>query len=229
MVINPNHNYVTFFVCLQCQRHCSECSQQPLMNWKPKYQMSLEEIEKFIKVTKDSGYDKFKWIIISGGEPLLWNNLEEGLSLLKKSKIANAIKIFSNGINVSKITYKVLINSSVIRVSQYKENWQILQDLKRQYKNKIEIVDRTVHTKLPTKLYDNVLPAKCHCQGYAVCDNKIYACPMIPAICRKLNFDIEYFCPIIPHWVEALDLFNRENEYVCQGCIGNLKVREKIK
>jgi hypothetical protein len=191
--------------------------------------MNLYEVNKFINLTKQSNYDKFKSIIVSGGEPLLWRNLEEGVKALRESNLAEAIHVFSNGINTEKVTPKVIDNIHVLRVSRYKENAIALNDLAKRYGSKIVIVDRMVHTPIPDKFYDNVLPAKCHCEGYALCDGVMYACPMIPAVAKEMKIPLMdlplTYCKLQVNWAEVLNKFTRENHKLCKACIGNLKVR----
>jgi len=231
MDLPPKHNHITLFVCLACQRSCPECSQRGLMSWKPNYQMSIEEVTDFIKYTKESNYPQFKSIIVSGGEPLLWKNLEEGTRLLKESGLAKAINVFSNGMNGERISNELLSNINMIRISRYKDNGEILDDLFRRFgSQKIIIVNRTEHTPIPKNFLDNVLPATCGCEGFGVCDRVVYGCPMVPAVIKEFDIPMEIYpetyTDLKPHWMEYFEGFARENYQLCRGCIGNLKVRK---
>ena len=233
MKIDPYHNHVTLFVCLACQRKCPQCSQKGLMKWKPKYQMSLDEIKLFVDYTKQSNCDQFKSIIVSGGEPLLWRHLEEGVQIIQKSCLARDVNIFSNGMNVRVITQRLINNINVLRVSRYSDNKFVLFDLMVRFgPKKIVIVDREIHCPIPKTLFDNVLPAQCGCEGYALCDNIMYACPMVPTISQEMGFSLqdfpETYCALQPHWVEILDKFKRANHLFCRACIGNWKIRKQL-
>ena len=233
MKIEDYHNHMTLFVCLACQRSCSQCSQRGLMQWKPDYQMSLGEVEKFISDTKESDYDKFKSIIISGGEPLLWRHLEEGVRMLRESGLSHQLNIFTNGINAEAVTTGLFDNITILRLSKYAENKPVLADLVDRFGSEhIKIVDQTMHYPIPTELLDNVLPAKCGCEGYGLCDGIMYACPMVPAVAKEFNLELadfpESYCDLQPHWAEILNDFDKANHLFCRGCIGNQKVRGRM-
>lgn len=228
--IDPHHNHITLFVCLDCQRNCPECSQRGLRRWKADYQMSLDEVGRFIDRTKQSDYAPFESIIISGGEPLLWDNLEEGVKMLKESGLAKRLNIFSNGINGQIVTPELLGNITTLRLSKYAGNADMLSDLVDRFGTEhINVVDRTKHTPIPAAPLDNVLPAKCGCEGYALCGDIMYACPMVPAVAKEMKWSIsdmpETYQPMWPGWAEALAGFDRGNHVLCRACIGNHRVR----
>lgn len=194
--------------------------------------MSLDEVGTFIQFTKDSEYAPFESIIISGGEPLLWGNLEEGVKLLKESGLAKRLNIFSNGINGQIVTPELLGNITTLRLSKYAGNADMLSDLVDRFgTGHINVVDRTNHTPIPTVPLEGVLPAKCGCEGYALCDGVMYACPMVPAVAKEIRSQIsdfpETYQPLWPCWAESLAEFDRGNHVLCRACIGNHRVRAK--
>lgn len=200
--------------------------------YKPGYQMCLEEVQKFIDCTRESGYPPFKSIIISGGEPLLWKHLEAGVRMLRESGLSERLNIFSNGLNTQAITPELLNNITTLRLSKYANNQGVLADLVERFgTDHINVVDRTKHTPIPTEALDRVLPAKCGCEGYALCDRVMYACPMVPTVAYELELDLqdypETYCYLYqrPDWVEALADFHRADHLLCRACIGNHRVR----
>ena len=68
---------ITFYVTSKCNLKCHECIMKHFMEANAKYEMSLEEIDFFLEASEKYNY-KFDFIL-SGGEPLIWKNLEEGL------------------------------------------------------------------------------------------------------------------------------------------------------
>ncbi|KKL26533.1 hypothetical protein LCGC14_2394320, partial [marine sediment metagenome] len=81
----------------KCTRDCPECSQRGFRRSNHGYVASLEAIEKWIGCTKDSGYAPYRSLILTGGEPLLWENLEEGVRLLRESGLGQQVNLFTNG------------------------------------------------------------------------------------------------------------------------------------
>lgn len=194
--------------------------------------MSLEEIQRFVEFTRESCYEPFKSIIISGGEPLLWDHLEDGVRILAASGLSERLNIFSNGINTQAVTAGLLENITTLRLSKYIGNQARLGELVARFgTGHINIVDRTNHTPIPAAALDHVLPAKCGCEGYALCDGVMYACPMVPAVAKEMHWSIsdfpEAYQPLWPHWAEALAEFDRANHVLCRACIGNHRVRAK--
>lgn len=195
--------------------------------------MPLNEVEAFIDYTKQSDYEPFKSIIISGGEPLLWDNLEDGVRILAASGLSEKLNIFSNGLNTKAVTPELLGNITTLRLSKYAGNSDILSDLVDRFGTEhINVVDRTKHTPIPAAPLEGVLPAKCGCEGYALCDGVMYACPMVPAVAKEMKWSIsdmiETYQPLWPHWAEALAGFGRGNHVLCQACIGNHRVRARM-
>jgi len=195
--------------------------------------MSLEEVEWFIDCTKRSNYPQFKSIIVSGGEPLLWTNLIEGVKMLRVSELSIQLNIFTNAINTDAVTSELMDNITILRLSKYAENQGKLKELVDKFGSKhIHIVDQRVHVPIPKEPLQGVLPAKCGCEGYGLVDYMMYACPMVPAVVQEFNLKLidfpETYCDLQPHWAERLDGFDRASHLLCQGCIGNHKVRHKM-
>ena len=55
----------------RCQHACPRCSQGALMRRVPDYQMPLGEIDAVIDAVRNSGYPRFRKVILAGGETLL--------------------------------------------------------------------------------------------------------------------------------------------------------------
>ncbi len=86
----------------------------------PTYQMPLSDIHHFIQVSRKSGY-RFE-IILTGGEPLLWKDLGEGIDALRNSGICSKLHLFTNAGDIKRLPAEVAANVDTIRTSQYPEN-----------------------------------------------------------------------------------------------------------
>lgn len=163
----------------------------------------------------------------------MWDNLEEGVKLLKESGLAKAVNVFSNGLNTEAVTPELMENVSTLRLSRYEENVNVLASILSRYgKGKVNIVDRTRHVPIPKEPLQGVLPAKCGCEGYGLVDGVMYACPMVPAVTEELDLWMEKhpetYCNLEPDWAEKLADFDRANHDLCRACIGNHRVRHKM-
>lgn len=227
--IDPRNHHFSLFVHLACNRRCPQCSQRSLMRADPGYSMTLREVERFIECTRCSGYPKFKSLILSGGEPLLWPHLASAARLLKKAEIARQINVFSNGLAAEKVTDAVMESISTLRLSRYKDNEQAVGRLIRAYGHKIAVVDRRRHRAIPARLQgEEVLPARCGCEGYALYDGRVFGCPLIPATALEFGFSIDDFpeavCDLQPGYIEILSRFPRTRHTLCRGCVGNFNI-----
>lgn len=226
-MLDDRNNHMTLFVHLSCNRNCLQCSQRGLMRSDPYYSMSLDDVRQFIDATQKSGYPRYKSVIISGGEPLLWPHLAEGARLIREAGIARLVNVFSNGMAVGRVTDEIIRAISTLRLSRYKQNHGPLDVLRSKYGPKVQIVDREKHSPIPKRLLDGVLPAVCNCEGLAIYKRQVYACPMVPAVSLELGLPIESdtVTNLSLGYVERLDGFDRAGHELCRGCIGNMKVR----
>jgi organic radical activating enzyme len=227
--IDRKNNHVSLFVHLGCNHRCPQCSQRSLMRAHPDYSMGLEEVQRFIECTKLSGYAKFRSLILSGGEPLLWPNLEPATQRLKEAGVAERINVFSNGLAAERITDGLMENVSTLRLSRYADNQQPIRGLRKRYRRQIVVVERRKHRAIPPRLQaHDVLPARCACEGYALCDGRVYGCPLVPATALEFGLSLEDFpeavCALQPGYVEILSRFPRARHTLCRGCVGNLNL-----
>lgn len=78
-------------VTADCQRNCPGCVTDQARKKFSEYDLSLDDLENFIKVSEDSNY-RYDQLTLNGfGEPLLWSNLEEGVKMLARSKSIGCI------------------------------------------------------------------------------------------------------------------------------------------
>lgn len=224
---------LAFHVTSTCNLACSECIMQWQMNNNFAYHMSIEEVKDFIKYTKLSNYS-FKRLTISGGEPFLWKNLEEGLALLKDSGITEEITVFTNAVFYKKLTPKIIKNINTIRVSYYDhlpggiDNAQSIEQLKLIHPNVI-VVPRDKFYPLPESPLENTQPVECMNIYAEYYDGKILACAHAHSLALKRNINIETGIPICINYLDKIrDIRNGYHKEICSICISNKKVRNQV-
>lgn len=230
--IPAKYNRVTLNVTWACDRKCPKCMQRKLLEWHGDYQMSMDEIETFIAATGDH---RFETITICGGEPLLWNNLEEGVARLRESGITHRLEMFSNGMNAGRITGALMRNLDRVRISLYDNNRAIIDSLgMTSFPHKIHVADRRVHLEPPTELLpaEQVMPAECNCPGWMVCAGQAFACANVPAVLAECRISHKAFpdlsCALKPGYLEHLLIPLQAAHDLCRGCLGNIRLREAI-
>jgi len=227
--VDHYHNHFSMFVVGSCNRACPECSQWELMQADPAYQMGLDEVEAFIFATQASGYERYRSLILTGGEPLLWKHLEPAVKLLREANLAGTLNVFSNGLAHEKVTSRVMDHITTLRLSRYAENDAAISGLQARYGAKIDVVDQRTHFALPPMLpAESVLPAQCICEGWALYNRRVYGCPNLFALSRGHHVPLteESVCPLRVGYRELLARFPRTKHLLCRTCIGNLKVKK---
>lgn len=151
-------------VCSECQLDCAHCAHKSMRSYNPNYHLSLDDLETFLDVTEKSGYmvDLF---LHGPGEPLLWRNLKQGVSLMRKSKSVNDIVITTNGIALQNAT-DILDDITRIDVSSYPS--VVAKKLEH---DKIQYVQKT---HFAIKQYPAKIPCTCICPGPMIYGNQVF-------------------------------------------------------
>jgi hypothetical protein len=230
--LDEYHNHFNIFVTSRCTRRCPECSQRGLQQAFPDYELTMGQLEEWIRCTQQSGYRKYTSVILTGGEPLLWPHLEEAVEMLAASEVAEQINVFTNGDRAEAVTDAMMASISTLRISHYGDNKSAIGDLKKRYGHKVVAVPRQRHFRLPQKLSGpEVLPADCQCQGPALIGSTVYGCAMLVTVAEELGLDLEKYpesyCRLQVGYLELLAGFPRVNHECCRGCIGNRKLRRE--
>jgi hypothetical protein len=219
-----------------CQMYCKHCTVIPWMQQHPDYHVSIEDIKNLIKYSKESNY-KWKFILLSGGEPLLWENLEEGTVLLYKSGITDNLTMFTNAMavnekNIGRIGI-VIDNLHNFRISAYKSNRKKIDYVVKKFGNRVNVVEREVRAIAPTEPIKNSLPADCHCRAYSLVDGYIDACgPARTILCKIegmfLGDDVKSV-KLQKNFLDFYKEYPKYNRKICQYCISNSKVEKHLK
>lgn len=224
---------VNLEVSSQCQNDCKNCAHIGLRQYIPDYQLTLEQLNKFIDVTEKSGYF-IKQINIHGpGEPLLWKHFNEGIKLLKKSKSIGNINVTTNGILLDSIPTQVLKLIDLLGISVYKDS-EKYNSLFEQYEsvyNNISLISKQKFRRLPVSGEYGEIPCRCLCSGPSVLGDKILLyCgpPVFYTDCFKtdgIKSIQDTVIPVREHWYDGYDINKIGNMYVCHNCWANRNLR----
>ena len=166
----------------------------------------MDEVNKFIEVSKLSNY-KFN-IVFSGGEPLLWKNLHEGIDTLYNSGICNTMTMFTNDIHYKRLTQETVDKLNSIRVSHYKDveggsdNTQHIREIRRLYPKAVG-VDRSAFWINPTSPVENYTPVKCMNSERLLYNYNIYACPHSASIAAHNGSKVKISNPLEVNFMDG--------------------------
>jgi len=94
-------NYLRVSVTERCNFRCLYCMPEKPFSWVPKENLlSFDELFKFIKVAIDEGVNKVR---ITGGEPLLREDLDYFIKLIHNYKSDIDLAITTNGFMLSSV------------------------------------------------------------------------------------------------------------------------------
>ena len=231
-VLDHYNNHFNFLVTSRCNRDCPQCSQRGFRRGNSGYEMSLSAIEKWIEDTQTSGYLPYRSLILTGGEPLLWEHVEEGARLLRESGLGDQVNLFTNGDPTDRVTDKMMESLAGLRVSHYGDNSQAIERLQKRYGAKIQIAQRQRHYPIPRVLAgEDVLPAVCACEGPALLGDRVYGCAMLVTVANEVGLDLAQYpgshCRLQVGYLELLAGFPRTRHDCCRGCIGNIAFRQQ--
>lgn len=219
---------MSLFVISACNLQCTECIMMSQMQKNSSYQMSLEEIEKFLFYTELSGYSfHYRY---TGGEPLYWKNLEEGTKLIRKSKSCKSILLMTNGMAYDKMSSKTLSMIDYLRISQYDYNKEAIKYLKNKYPFKTKIVNREEFFPMPSKPVEEAVPVQCGNQEHLYFKEKVYACPHACSLALKNQInDVETGTNLVKDYCDVLKKIRLSQEKICKLCISNKGVAKHMK
>ena len=99
------HDYLRVSVTERCNFRCQYCMPEKPFSWVPKENLlSYEDLFKFIKASIDEGIKKVR---ITGGEPLLRENLHVFLKMIFDYKNDIDLALTTNGFLLSKVAQKL--------------------------------------------------------------------------------------------------------------------------
>ena len=220
---------MSLFVTSRCNQWCKECIMRGLMSKDRKYEMSLEELLAFIDVTEKSRY-KFHYML-TGGEPLLWKNLKEGVRLLRQSASCNYLYLFTNLLNYEVLDNEIMDNLNCVKVSQYTTNEEEIREVKKRYGDKIKVYDRRKFWINPKEKIDINTPVMCMNEGELLFqDYHVYSCLHSASIAAAHKDTETTICqPLELGYLDGLDEIRKNQaKDICSWCTSNKEVRDMM-
>lgn len=216
---------MVLYVTSKCNRLCTHCSMKEVMS--VNYQMSIQELKDFIKITEDSGY-KFV-ITLSGGETLLWDNLELGVDLLKNSNCSTFISIYTNALNISKINKGIIDKIDCLRISEYDDNKDNVRKLKDMYGEKVMSLNREnfYPIGLEFKAYGS---SKClDPEEFFYFNYNVYGCGNALALSMMSKKNPKICVPLAIGYFDKLPGIKKKYPELCQYCHRNENFRKQLR
>ena len=227
-----------FEVATACQFDCAECAHGEMRSATKKYQMTLEQVKKFIYFTEKSNYYIERLQIHGPGEPFLWKYFDDAMLLLSQSKSIGKIEITTNGMALDRIQDSTWDLIDVVDVSVYAEAQSLnLQDALSKHKDKLRLnkmdgfIRRVRAEEVPIRI-----PCGCLCSGPMVFGDFVFlSCgpPMFEAAAftGKDVFSLKELCvDLSENYLDTFDIRKIGNMELCQYCWANGgRVVEKVK
>jgi len=206
---------LSIYVTTECARGCPLCSQRPLMDALPNYQMSVEELVHLITRVKELGIE-YREAWLTGGEPTLWHYLRAGVIQLRRH--------FERvGMNTNGRAPADCLLFDEVQVTAY-------PGVEKKFKGheNVKFADCR-HLKFPNKPVEGALPADCRCNFHSYIAGRLYTCGNVFSRLRHLGrdpFDPVFSCSVDgnfgEHWERTKD--RKKWRDVCKRCLGNRKV-----
>jgi hypothetical protein len=205
----------------------------------------LDAISKFSHFSQKARY-WYPKIVLSGGEPLQWENILDGLDILRNANITGMITMQTSLVNINKnkkeFFGEVLKRLDEVRVSSYGENQKQIQFIRTNFGEfynacRILYVGREMHIRQPeAKQRLETIPADCGCVTWTVYNDGVDSCGSGRTMMKLKGIekieDLEEKLYHVPFGENFLKPFlEQENTAVyrrsydiCQSCVANKRV-----
>ena len=179
---NREVDYIRVSVTERCNFRCQYCMPEKPFSWKPRENLlSFEELFQFIKVAIDEGVKKVR---ITGGEPLLRENLDRFIAMIYNYKPDIDLAMTTNGFLLPNTAQK-LKDAGLKRINisldslQKEVAWKIAQ--KDVLDHVIKGIEKSIEVGLKVKI--NTVPMK------GINDNEIVK---LLEYCKHKNIPIRF-------------------------------------
>lgn len=209
---------VSFYTNSACPRHCPECSRQEVRKDFAGYEATMDEVRFFLDCTRFQGIT-YDWLILAGGETLLWPNLIDAMKLFKESPFFKKIMVFTAA--VSERLYRELepladqvVFSFYGETPDYIPPNMVISDITKN------------HWRIRTENKPEFLPADCWCRGVYVMKGRVYSCSQYCEYALRAGADLKdehYSEPLTSNYQDIClgkDIYRGR---FCSTCISNAK------
>jgi organic radical activating enzyme len=160
---------IKFEVCSTCQNECRYCAHGEMRRAFKNYQLSMEQLDRFLQHTIASNYYIENVRIHGPGEPLLWKHINDALALLKKSGVIGTIFIATNGLQLHKLKEETWNYIDEMRVSVYPnfDKHALLNQIMKTFPEKVILNDSNTFSIIDeaNKREGAPIPCRCSCEG----------------------------------------------------------------
>ncbi|HRQ81265.1 MAG TPA: hypothetical protein PKZ97_09105 [Azospirillaceae bacterium] len=214
----------------QCQYDCEMCAHGEQRKMLKKYELSLEDLQRFLDATRESGYYVDNMRIHGPGEPLLWRHFNEGVQMLKASGVVGTIFVATNGLLLRKISEEAWACIDEMRVSVYAafDRHDELEEVYARHRDKIHISEAGEFRALPQDpTHEAPIPCACWCDGPMLLGDRLflYCGPPVFAAAKAFGRDAmedpELSVPVAPGYLDATDERKFGNMEYCKRCWAN--------
>ncbi len=180
----PRTRGIVMWVTSACPLSCEDCNQQSIMKADPDYHMTPEEVNLLCQCA-DISDDRFGRLDITGGEPLSWKYLREGVTRLNECSAFDSLWVFTSGIGKTEDLEWLASNVDRIRLSRHQNNYARIKTLQQQLagkRAKVKVVDKRHHTPIPTEPVPGSTPGRCVCPSVCYTRGQAYICPNVATL-----------------------------------------------
>lgn len=213
---------LSIFCTTQCNLSCPLCACQWIMRRYPKYDLSIDALDRFIARCETIDVH-FAWAWFTGGEPTLWPDLVEGIKRLHASPSFGKLRIKTNGVHIERLD-PVIDKIDEVVITVHHENAKLAASLAGRKKFKFWAEH---HRKVPDKPIPNSIPAPCICHHVPFYfDGRLYVCPGVAQVHPKRGIPLEdddSSCPIERDFVAHFLARQKKARWqeICSQCISN--------
>ena len=228
----PKTGGVVMWVTSACPMSCEDCNQFARMQADPDYHMTPNEVNLLCDCA-DASDKRVPEVHLTGGEPLLWKYLREGVTRLNECRSIGPIWVFTSGMGLNTELDWLAENVDHIRLSRHPNNWRRVKSLYRRlrgHKARIKIADKRKHTPIPDKPILGTLPGSCVCPSVCYTKGQAYVCPNIATLLAQHGEDWQTNPGLIermgPNFMDIRRYLGRSGANIswCQLCVGNRRV-----
>jgi len=220
-----------------CDGACRHCVARAWMGRNRGEFTSLEDIEALIVWSRTSEY-RWRSIILTGGEPMLWRHLREAAELLRRSLIADELVMFTNALAAGSsggFDRFVLACESLdrVRLSRYQGNEDEVNFILSRCvggkigRARVHTVNNAVWCIPPADPVPDSLPADCTCRSYGLWKRSLTLCAPIEMLYDRNRWDKSRLpCTEVNRagFLSDLERIDPTRQDACRYCVGNSKV-----
>jgi hypothetical protein len=220
------------WVTSKCNLQCPLCVVKYIQKLLPNYEMSMEEVNYFIKSSQKRDIHYFS-VTLSGGEPTQWSHFEEAITLIYESGITDRIELVSNGTQPDKI-FKISHMLFAYAISTTQCSDKNIEKFKLSGDN--VIFNSMKHQPLPISPTPNSLPAEC-CSGVDLLgtesnqlnyiNGKVYYCCNALLQSELVGLSDDLVCDFEDDFINKFS-DKKYDKDICKYCLCNSRVWKAI-